>query len=62
MSAQERENMIYLSDYRYGQLLADRGIGITELSKDWPEVLESEYAMRGYRDAWRRKGYVTPPG
>jgi hypothetical protein len=55
-------SMIYFEDYRYGVMLAEQGIGLWELSRDWPEVLESEYAMRGYRASWRWRGYCEPPG
>lgn len=44
-------------DYQYGEYLAGHGIGLEELSKDWPEVLECEDVMRGYREAWKCKGY-----
>ena len=56
---------IYFEDYWYGVMLAGQGISFEELSRDWPEVLLSEYAMRGYRAnlspasyryAWRRAG------
>ena len=50
------------NDYQYGMMLAERGIGIEELSRDWPEVFESEPCMRGYREYWERQGYARPPG
>jgi hypothetical protein len=55
------EKTVHLSDYRYGVLLADHGIGLSELSQDWPEVFQCPHVMRGYRDEWRRKGYAQPP-
>jgi hypothetical protein len=57
---------INFDDYWYGVMLAGQGIGFEELSEDWPEVLLSEYAMRGYRAqlspasyryAWKRCRY-----
>jgi hypothetical protein len=46
----------FKDDYQYGELLANHGIGIDELAEDWPEVLESEFAMRGYRACHKRQG------
>jgi hypothetical protein len=37
-------------DYAYGQLLGGHGVGLEELSEDWPEVLECPDVMRGWRD------------
>ena len=31
-------SIIYFEDYRYGMMLAEQGIGLWELSRDWPEV------------------------
>jgi hypothetical protein len=36
-------NTIHLSDYtdyRYGVFLANHGIGLSELMKDWPEAFQ----------------------
>jgi hypothetical protein len=55
-------DVIDLVAYRYGAWLASHSIGLRELRRDWPEAFENEDALRGYREAWRRKGYATPPG
>jgi hypothetical protein len=42
--------------YKYGVMLGSNGIGLEELMEDWPEVLENDDIMRGWRDAMATPG------
>ena len=55
------ERFYVQQDYRYGAYLADHGIGMKEMMEDFPKTCLREDVMRGYRDAWRQRGYVPPP-
>jgi hypothetical protein len=54
--------VFYLEDYRFGAMLAEQGIGLWELSRNWRNAFKNEHVMRGYRETWKRWGYAAPPG